>query len=128
MAAADYPARRSSGDTDRRARLSLDDEHAPLYSIGQVTTMLEVQHAFLRRLEEYQLVRPQRSAGGQRRYSRRDIEHLQQVVGLIEEGMSLVAVRRILYLQRQLTSARRQRDHLRRDAPREKHDTHEHGW
>lgn len=79
--------------------------------------MLEVQHAFLRRLEEYQLVRPQRSAGGQRRYSRRDIEHLQQVVGLIEEGMSLVAVRRILYLQRQLTSARRQRDHLRRDAP-----------
>jgi hypothetical protein len=32
--------------------------------------MLDIQQAFLRRLDEFEVVRPSRSAGGQRRYSR----------------------------------------------------------
>ncbi len=35
--------------------------------------MLEVQQAFLRRLDDFGVVRPTRSSGGQRRYSRTEI-------------------------------------------------------
>ena len=50
--------------------LPIDDENLPLFTVGQVAAMLEVQHAFLRRLDEFRVVRPSRSAGGQRRYTR----------------------------------------------------------
>ena len=42
----------------------LDDEHAPLYTVGQVAEMLDVQPAFLRRLEDHRVVQPSRSSGG----------------------------------------------------------------
>jgi MerR family transcriptional regulator/heat shock protein HspR len=80
----------------------MDDESAPLYSVGQVAVMLQVQQAFLRRLDEYEVVRPQRSAGGQRRYSRREISRLQYVVELVDEGMTLAAIRRVLELEREM--------------------------
>jgi DNA-binding transcriptional MerR regulator len=79
--------------------LPFDDEYAPLYSVGQVATMLRVQQAFLRRLDEYDVVRPSRSAGGQRRYSRVEITRVQYVVELVDEGMTLAAIRRILELE-----------------------------
>jgi len=64
--------------------------------------MLEVQQAFLRRLDEFGVVRPSRSGGGQRRYSRREIVTVQYVVRLTSEGMTLAAVRRILELEAQV--------------------------
>ncbi|GAT66589.1 merR family transcriptional regulator [Planomonospora sphaerica] len=83
-------------------RLPFEDEHAPLYSVGQVADMLQVQQAFLRRLDEHEVVRPTRSAGGQRRYSRHEIGSLQDAIRLIDEGMTLAAVRRIFELQQQV--------------------------
>ncbi|MGH3398690.1 MAG: MerR family transcriptional regulator, partial [Streptosporangiaceae bacterium] len=50
--------------------LPLDDANLPLFTVGQVAGMLEIQQAFLRRLDQHQIVRPARSEGGQRRYSR----------------------------------------------------------
>jgi MerR family transcriptional regulator, heat shock protein HspR len=82
--------------------LPFDDEFAPLYSVGQVATMLRVQQAFLRRLDEYEVVRPSRSAGGQRRYSRVEITRVQYVIELVDEGMTLAAIRRILELEHQV--------------------------
>lgn len=82
--------------------LPVDDEHAPLYSVGQVAAMLEVQQAFLRRLDEYEVVRPQRSPGGQRRYSRYDITQVQYVTVLVSEGLTLNAIRRILRLEQEV--------------------------
>ncbi|GAA3444225.1 MerR family transcriptional regulator [Planomonospora venezuelensis] len=84
------------------ARLPFDDEHAPLYSVGQVAEMLQIQQAFLRRLDEHDVVRPSRSAGGQRRYSRYEITVVQTVIELVDEGMTLVAVRRIFELEQQV--------------------------
>jgi len=60
----------------------LDDENAPLYTVGQVAQMLAVKQAFLRRVDELRVVSPQRSAGGQRRYTRYEIRVIQQVVSL----------------------------------------------
>ncbi|GGS82191.1 hypothetical protein GCM10010156_46170 [Planobispora rosea] len=88
------------------ARLPFDDEHAALYSVGQVAEMLQVQQAFLRRLDEHDVVRPSRSSGGQRRYSRHEIGAVQDAVRLIGEGMSLAAVRRIFELQQQVRELR----------------------
>jgi DNA-binding transcriptional MerR regulator len=92
----------------------LDDEHAPLYTVGQVASMLEVRQAFLRRIDEHNVVSPQRSAGGQRRYSRHEIGQVQQVVTMMDEGMSLPAIRRIIDLEYQLAEISRERDELRR--------------
>ncbi|RCG22418.1 MerR family transcriptional regulator [Sphaerisporangium album] len=83
-------------------RLPFDDEHAPLYSVGQVADMLNVEQAFLRRLDEYDVVRPARSSGGQRRYSRHEIGDVQDAIALAGEGMTLVAIRRIFELQQQV--------------------------
>lgn len=87
--------------------LPIDDNTAALYTVGQVATMLRVRQAFLRRLDEYEVVRPRRSAGGQRRYSRQEITLVQYVVRLTDEGMTLSAIRRILQLERQLDEAHR---------------------
>ena len=74
----------------------LEDENLPLFTVGQVSQMLEIQQAFLRRLDEHRVVSPSRSAGGQRRYTRREITVVQYVVDLVDEGMTLAAVRRVL--------------------------------
>ena len=82
--------------------LPIDDENLPLFTVGQVSVMLEVQQAFLRRLDQLNVVRPSRSDGGQRRYTRREITVVQYVVRLADAGMSLVGIRRILELEAQV--------------------------
>lgn len=101
-------------------QLPLDDENRPLFTVGQVAEMLEIQQAFLRRLDEFRVVQPSRSAGGQRRYTLREITVVQYVTNLVDEGMTLKAIRRVLELEnrvreleRRLTEAEAQRDALR---------------
>jgi len=93
--------------------LPFEDEDLPLFTVGQVSGMLEVQQAFLRRLDEFGVVRPSRSDGGQRRYSRREIVTVQYVVRLTSEGMTLAAVRRVLELEAQVQDLELQLDELR---------------
>ena len=93
--------------------LPLDDENLPLFTVGQVAGMLEIQQAFLRRLDEYQVVRPSRSAGGQRRYTRNEITIVQYVVELADEGMTLAAIRRILELEARVKDLEDERARLR---------------
>jgi MerR family transcriptional regulator, heat shock protein HspR len=95
------------------ASLPLDDENLPLFTVGQVSAMLEVQQAFLRRLDEHRVVRPSRSTGGQRRYTRREITIVQYVVGLVDDGMTLPAIRRVLALEARVAELERERDLLR---------------
>jgi len=92
--------------------LPLDDENLPLFTVGQVSQMLEIQQAFLRRLDEFRVVRPSRSAGGQRRYTRREITVVQYVTNLVDEGMTLKAVRRVLELEERVRELEAQRDAL----------------
>ena len=84
------------------ASLPLDNADLPLFTVGQVASMLEIQQAFLRRLDEHQVVRPSRSDGGQRRYTRNEITVVQYVVQLVDEGMTLSAIRRVLTLERRV--------------------------
>lgn len=93
--------------------LPLDDENRPIFTVGQVSEMLEIQQAFLRRLDQLGVVTPSRSAGRQRRYSRREITVVRYVVDLVDEGMTLAAVRRVLQLEALVRELTAERDALR---------------
>lgn len=86
----------------------LDDATWPVYTVGQVAQLLDVQPAFLRRLDTQEVVQPARSQGGQRRYSRTEIDRIQQVTSLVGEGFTLPAIRRVLELQSEVTELQRQ--------------------
>ena len=59
----------------------------PLFSIGAVARMLDLSAATIRTWEtRYGLVKPQRSEGGQRLYSRDQVEQLRFVKTQIENG------------------------------------------
>jgi MerR family transcriptional regulator, heat shock protein HspR len=96
----------------------LDDANMPLFTVGQVAEMLEVQQAFLRRLDEFHVVRPSRSAGGQRRYTRNEIVIVRYVTELIEDGLTLAAIRRVLQLEAQVSELEAERDALRAELAR----------
>jgi MerR family transcriptional regulator/heat shock protein HspR len=89
-----------------------DDENVPLFTVGQVAEMLSLKQAFLRRIDELQVVSPQRSAGRQRRYTRVEIRIIQQVASMADEGMTMSAIRRIIELEDRLAEVVRQRDEL----------------
>ena len=99
--------------------LPFDDEHAPLYTVGQVAGMLGVQPAFLRRVDVEHVVQPARSDGGQRRYSRWDISRVQRVSEMAGEGMTLAGIRRILVLEAEVARLRHEleRERNRRAKP-----------
>ena len=93
--------------------LPFEDEDLPLFTVGQVSGMLEVQQAFLRRLDEFGVVRPSRSDGGQRRYSRREVVTVQYVVQLTGQGVTLAGIRRILELETQVAQLEQECSELR---------------
>lgn len=85
----------------------LDDDHYPAYSMGRASDLLGVQPSFLRSLDASGLLTPQRSAGGQRRYSRAELGLAARVRELLDENMSLAAACRIVVLEHQLEQAQR---------------------
>src|ERR1700745_4058326 len=89
-----------------------EDEHIPLFTVGQGAEVLAVKQAFLRRIDELRVVSPQRSAGRQRRYTLVEIRVIQQVASMADEGMTMPAIRRIIELEQQLAEVVRQRDEL----------------
>jgi MerR family transcriptional regulator, heat shock protein HspR len=98
--------------------LPLDDENRPLFTVGQVSEMLELQQAFLRRLDDFGVVSPSRSAGRQRRYTLREITVVRYVANLVDEGMTLTAIRRVLELEQRVRELEHQLKNLgeQRDA------------
>lgn len=90
-----------------------DDRERPLFTVGQVAEMLDVQQAFLRRLDQQDLVSPARSDGFQRRYSMVDVDRVTEIRGLIGEGLTLPGVRRVLELQAEVAALQAQVDALR---------------
>ena len=96
-------------DTSRARRpVDLPDPAAPLYTVSQAAQLLDMQPAFIRRLDTQGVVIPARSAGGQRRYSRIEIDHIAALAGLMSEGMTLAGAQRIIELENEIADLRRQ--------------------
>jgi MerR family transcriptional regulator, heat shock protein HspR len=77
----------------------LDDPDYPAYTTGRAAEVLGVQQAFLRALDAAGAVIPQRSAGGHRRYTRRQLAFAGRIRELFDQGHSLASALRILGLQ-----------------------------
>jgi DNA-binding transcriptional MerR regulator len=75
-----------------------------VYSIGAVARMLGIDVGTLRAWEErYAVIVPARSPGGQRIYSRDDLEHLRFIVKAMEDGAAAGDAHRLLGEKLQLT-------------------------
>ena len=90
---------------------AFDDEHHPIYTVGQVASMLGIQPAFIRRLDTENVIQPARS-GGQRRYTRAEIKQVSTVSRMAGEGLTLAGIRRILELEAQILDLNRRLDLL----------------
>ena len=112
------PTRSSARPTDARSPARLRRRDAALYTVGQVAGMLDVQPAFLRRLDDEQVVQPARSDGGQRRYSRVDIAAVRHVAAMADDGMSLAGIRRILVLEAEVAALKARVADLQRRSSR----------
>ena len=85
----------------------LDDHDYPALTIGQAADLIGVAPAFLRSLDAADLLHPHRSDGGQRRYSRRQVDFAARVRELADEGHTIAGAASILTLQGDLADARR---------------------
>ncbi|MEU4804022.1 MerR family transcriptional regulator [Actinosynnema sp. NPDC023587] len=83
-----------------------DDDDYPAYTMGRAAEMLGTSPGFLRSLDEANLIEPQRSAGGHRRYSRAQLRLAARVRELVDQGTGLDAACRIVTLEDQLQEAR----------------------
>jgi len=65
----------------------------PVFAIGVVAQMCGVHQQTLRNYERWELVIPQRSRGGTRLYSNRDVELIQRILRWKEEfGLNLAGI------------------------------------
>jgi MerR family transcriptional regulator, heat shock protein HspR len=70
-----------------------------LFSISVAAELAGLHPQTLRIYEREGLLDPGRSAGGTRRYSRHDINRLQEICALTADGLNLAGIRRVLQLQ-----------------------------
>ena len=81
---------------------SVDDPDYPLYTVGQATEFLGVNPPTLRRWEREGLVSPHRTDGGQRRYTRKELDQLQEIAQLTDEGVTAAGIRKVLELRQRI--------------------------
>lgn len=80
------------------------DDGAPasdhgVYGISVAAELSGIPVQSLRLYERYGLVTPTRSSGGTRRYSADDLTRLKRISGLVEAGVNLAGIARILELE-----------------------------
>lgn len=110
------------------ARLDdLDDPDYPAYTTGRAAEVLGVRQAFLRALDAAGAVTPQRSAGGRRRYTRRQLAFAARIRELFDQGHTLTAALRILGLEDDLAAERALTARLRERLGRDERDQHDDG-
>ena len=76
-----------------------DFDTAPVFAISVVAQLTGMHPQTLRQYDRVGLVTPQRTSGGGRRYSARDVERLREIQHLSGEGIGLTGVKRILDLE-----------------------------
>jgi DNA-binding transcriptional MerR regulator len=83
--------------------------------MGSAAEILGTTPGFLRSLDEAQLLTPQRSQGGHRRYSRYQLRIAARARELVDHGTALDAACRIIILEDQLADAHAINAELHRD-------------
>jgi MerR family transcriptional regulator/heat shock protein HspR len=91
----------------------MDEKERALYIISVAAELAGVHPQTLRIYERKGLIEPKRTEGRSRRYSDRDIELLQHIQELTNEGVGLAGVKRILELEATLERAEVEIERLR---------------
>ena len=102
-----------------------NDRNRPLYMIGVAAALAGMHPQTLRSYEQKGLVTPQRTSGNTRMYSQADIERLELINELTDEGINLAGVIRILDLEGRLAERDRELDDLHRRVRRLADRVHE---
>ncbi|GAA1166496.1 hypothetical protein GCM10009584_04340 [Ornithinimicrobium humiphilum] len=99
------------------------DADRGVYGISVAAELVGLAAPSLRLYEAHGLLEPDRTPGGTRRYSTNDLERLREIAGLLDAGVNIAGVARILALQDenrrlagQVESLRGQVEGLRRRA------------
>jgi MerR family transcriptional regulator/heat shock protein HspR len=85
----------------------------PVYVISVAAELGGVHPQTLRIYERKGLLDPERSVGGNRRYSAADLDRLARIQELTTAGVNLEGVRRILALERELATLRQELEDAR---------------
>lgn len=90
------------------------DASVPVYTLAVACELTGLHAQTLRKWDRTGIVSPQRTPGGQRRYSRADLDRLLLVRHLVvDRGLNLAGVRAVLELAETLTEEREANRHLR---------------
>lgn len=105
--------------TPKTARRITDDRDRALFVISIAAELSGVHPQTLRMYERKGLLQPQRTEGRARRYSSRDIEHVQLIQELTQEhGVNLAGVEMVMDLTRQVDALRAEVTRLQAESDR----------
>ena len=95
--------------------MSKTDRNRPLYMISVAADLAGLHPQTLRIYESKGLVTPQRTKGNTRMYSQADIERLELISQLTDEGINLARVMRIIDQHKQMDKLEAQIESLRKE-------------
>ena len=95
--------------------MSKTDRNRPLYMISVAADLAGLHPQTLRIYESKGLVTPQRTKGNTRMYSQADIERLELISQLTDEGINLAGVMRIIDQHKQMDKLEVQIESLRKE-------------
>ena len=102
-----------------------DNRDKPLYMISVAAELTGMHPQTLRVYESKGLVNPKRSGGNTRLYSQSDIERLELINQLTDEGINLAGVVRILDMKERADEREHEMDKLRDELRRAQDELHE---
>ena len=91
------------------------DRNRPLYMISVAADLAGLHPQTLRIYESKGLVTPQRTSGNTRMYSQADVERLELITQLTDEGINLAGVVRILDMKERMAALEEEADRLRKE-------------
>ena len=101
------------------------DKNKPLYMISVAADLAGLHPQTLRIYESKGLVTPQRTSGNTRMYSQADVERLELISQLTDEGINLAGVMRILAQRERMSKMQRELEEMRRELERARDMLHE---
>ena len=90
------------------------DKDAAVYAISVAARMASMEIQNLRVYERHGLVSPARTPGGTRLYSAEDVTRLIRIGELLDEGLNLAGIARVLNLEASVDRLRETNAQLRR--------------
>ena len=109
-------ASRESSSKSRSGK-PLHSVDLPVFVISVAAELAGMHPQTLRQYDRIGLVQPSRAPGKARRYSQRDVNRLQQIQQLSQEGVSLEGIRRIIELESLVEEQQEQIAALQRQVP-----------